>query len=352
MRSLRWLLLVALVLIAAAVVGTYRSQRRAQRAQRRPVPAPVGVDTRNVALDWEWGQSANGLPQVHISAKDMKQSVDQSKVELKQIELRIYMKDGKHYDRVRSAGAQFDTGNNKLFSPGEAEITLEVPVDGEPPHQLTSITTSGINFDSKTGQAVSDQRVSFTFENGDGTCTGATYDPATHILNLNKDVVLNLKGKDPQSQPMKVEAGALVWGEATSRLILSPWSRLTRGATVINAGASTVQMENQLIRWIDAPQGHGTDKRPNRDLEYAADSIHVDYNDDGEMERMNGVGHAKLISHAPESETVISGDRVDMVFSSGNGESVLTRAQASGNGYIESKPTPGPKGDTPDVKLL
>ena len=39
MRSLRWLLLVAMVLIAAAVAGIYHAQRLKQRSQRRPTPA-------------------------------------------------------------------------------------------------------------------------------------------------------------------------------------------------------------------------------------------------------------------------------------------------------------------------
>src|SRR5947199_5746148 len=103
MRSLRWLLLVAIVLVAAAVLGTYRSQRRAQRAQRRAVPPSIGLDTKTAAVDWEWGQSGNGQPQVHITAKSMKQSADGNKAELEQIELRIYEKDGKHYSRVKSS---------------------------------------------------------------------------------------------------------------------------------------------------------------------------------------------------------------------------------------------------------
>ena len=76
MRSLRWLLLVALVLVAAAVLGTYNSQRRAQRSSRRPTPPPIGLDTKTAAVDWEWGQSGNGQPQVHITAKSMTQSAD------------------------------------------------------------------------------------------------------------------------------------------------------------------------------------------------------------------------------------------------------------------------------------
>ena len=201
MRSLRWLLLVAMVLIATAVFGIYRAQRVTRRSQRRPVPPSIPLDTKTMAPDWEWSQSSdNGMPAVKISAKNMKQSADSTRAELVQIELHIYQKDGLHYDRVKSDYAQLTTSDHKLYSPGDAEITLDVPVQGEPPHQLTSITGSGINFDSVSGQAVTDKHVSFTFEEGDGTGTGATYDPATHSLNLNNNVVSQSARQRPERQ--------------------------------------------------------------------------------------------------------------------------------------------------------
>src|SRR5208337_3866004 len=161
-------------LVAVGVVRIYQAQRTAQRTHQRPLPPAVALDTKTAANDWEWGQSGNGQPQVKLFAKDFKQSADSERAELRDLELQIYQKDGLHYDRVKSAAAQFTTSDNKLYSPGPAEITLSVPVSGAPPHQLTSITTSGINFDSKSGLAVTDQHVSFTFENGDGFCTGAS----------------------------------------------------------------------------------------------------------------------------------------------------------------------------------
>jgi LPS export ABC transporter protein LptC len=250
MRSLRWLLLVAMVLIAAAVSGLYRSHRADRRSQRRSAPPSIPLDTKTMAPDWEWSQSANGLPAVKIKAKQMTQSADGTKAQLEQIELDIYTKDGQHYDRVRSAWAQLTTSDHKLFSPGEAEITLEVPVKGDPPHRLTSITASGINFDAQSGQAVTDRHVSFTFEEGDGTCDGATYDPSTHSLNLSNNVVINLRGKGPNSKPMKVESGQLSWNEKTGMLLLMPWSRLTRDQTVVDAAQS--HRERQRLSRIEA----------------------------------------------------------------------------------------------------
>jgi LPS export ABC transporter protein LptC len=352
MRSLRWLLLVAMVLIAAAVFGIYRAQRTTRRSQRRAVPPSIPVNTKTMAPDWEFGQSANGMPAVKMFAKNMQQSADATRAELNQVELRIYTKDGLHYDRVKSAYAQLTTSDHKLYSPGDAEITLEVPVKGDPPHPLTSITTSSINFDSQSGQAVTDRHVSFTFEEGDGACTGATYDPATHTLNLTGDVVINLRGKGPNGKPMKIEAGQLAWNEVTGVLLLLPWSRLTRDQTVIDAGQSTVVLKGRDVDWIDALNARGIDKQPARQIEYSADVIHVKYNDDREIDQLTGTGNAKLVAHGAASDTTMTGNKVDLGFVDHDGESVLSTATATGNGYMESKPVPDPKGETADTKIL
>ena len=311
------------------------------------------MDTKTAATDWEWGQSGNGQPKVKLFAKSFRQSADGNTAQLQDIELRIFHQDGLFFDRVKSGSAQFNTSDNKLFSPGEAEITLDVPVTGEPAHQLTSIKTSGINFDSKSGQAVSDKPVTFTFANGDGSCTGASYDPENHSLNLNRSVVLNLRGKGPKSAVMKVETSHLLWDENTQKLVLSPWSRMTRGQMVMNAETSTIQMKGaQAISWIDAQKGHGTDQEPNRQLEYAADAIHVDYNDDGVMDKMNATGNAKLIAHAPEADTAMAGNRVYMAFNDESGEPVLAAATVTGAGSVESRPAAGAKGSGADVRIL
>jgi LPS export ABC transporter protein LptC len=178
MRSLRWLLLVVMVVIATAVFAIYQSQRILQRSQRRAVPPSIPLDTKTGAQDWRWGQS--GETKVRLKARNMKQAADSEHAELTDVELDIYAKDGKHYDQVKTAFATLTTSTHKLYAPGDVQITLQVPSEGEPPHRLTSITTSGINFDSESGQAVTDRHVTFTFEEGDGTADGAAYDPNTH----------------------------------------------------------------------------------------------------------------------------------------------------------------------------
>ena len=356
MRSLRWLLLVAILALVAAVFGIYRKQRDQATKHARPMPPTIPLGTLGTAQEYEWGQSENGKPAVHVSAKNSRLG-DNNMMELQEVELKIYMKDGQHYDRVRSPLAQFSTTEAKLYAPGEAEITLTVPVEGEPAKALTAIKAAGINFDSRSGKAVTDKPVAFTFDGGSGTCTGAAYDPETHELQLQNGVVLNLHSRNPKAKPMKVEAGDLRYSEKDGVIYLGGWSRLTRDQTLINAGPAVVRLKandqkQKRLDTVDAPNAAGTDKRPGKELEYAAGQLHVQYNEDGEMEKLNGTNSAKLVSHGNGSVTTMTGNSVDLFFNTDSGESELASALAKGNGFIESKPTPDPKGNTSDTKLL
>jgi lipopolysaccharide export system protein LptA len=349
MRSLRWLLLLAMVGVAVAVVFIYRTGLRRSRAHRVATPAALGLDLSGASSDYEWSQ--NGKTHVKVKAKDQTISADQSRIQLKDVELQIFQKDDKKYDRVRTPEAVLIIADHKLYAPGEAEITLDVPAQGEPPHPLTSIKAASVNFDSQSGKAVTDKHVSFTFDGGSGTSEGASYDPDTHALQLNSNVVLNLKGKTATSQAMKVEAGELIYSEKDGMVHLGPWSRMTRADTVIDAGVSNVKLLDKKMDTVDAVAAKGTDKRPGRQLEYAADAIHIHYVD-GAADKITGTGNARLVSHGKGSDTTMTGNVVDLFFNTESGDSELSSAIARGNGMVESKPTPDPKGVTPDTKIL
>jgi lipopolysaccharide export system protein LptA len=339
-----------MVVIAATVFAIYQSHRIFQRSHQRAVPPSIPLDTKTGARDWEWGQS--GEHRVKLKARNMKQTVDSEHAELTDVELDIFAKDGKHYDRVKTGFATLTTSSHKLYAPGDVEITLQVPAAGDPPHRLTSITTSGINFDSESGQAVTDRHVTFTFEEGDGTADGAAYDPNTHNLALNADVIINLRAKDGTGMPMKVECGQLSWDESTGVVVMGPWSKLTRDQTVMNALQSTVHLTGHEIKTIDAVHGNGTDMRPGRNVEYAAEAIHVTYNENHAIDQITGTGGARLVAHGATSDTTITGNRVDLAFVQHEGENVLSTAVATGNGYLESKPIADPKGETADTKII
>lgn len=352
MRRLALLLPLAILVIAAALWGTYRLKVRKLNAAAPQTPPLLSTILTSAAENWQWAQNKNGKPMVQISAKSSRFLKDAGKLELEDVELKLYLKDGEHYDKVKSPKAVFSQSEGKMFSDGEVEITLNVPVKGIPPHQLTSIKTTGISFDSKTGKAENDKPASFTFENGKGTCVGVFYDPDVHELHMNAAVDIYLTGKGKRSKPMHVQSERLVYQEFASKIFLGPWSKLMRDNTVVDAGGSVINMKDNQIDTIDADHAHGVDSYPKRNLDYAADMLHLTYNDDGELDKMTGNGNAHLTSVSKGSATTVKANNVDLYFETENNENVLRRTLASGNAFVDAKPEPSPDGKLAETKII
>src|SRR5579885_3537356 len=312
MRGTRWLILVAILAILGGVGVTHRLQQRILQQHAPPKPKPLPRELNSTREDWHYSQSDAKRTIVEIQAKKFGQSADNSHVLLEDVELRIFHQDGSEYDLVHSAQAEFSPSDKRLFSEGQVEITLGLPAEGQPTHTPVSIRSSGVTFYSDTGKAETERPASFTFEHGDGTCVGASYDPSTRELHMN---------------------------------------------SLVEAGPTTVTLQNGIIHQVDALAAHGTDSYPNRRLQYAADHLWVDFDDNGEVQKIAGAPNARLVSTADVSETAVTADRVDMFFTTVNNESVLTNALVNGNGVVVSKPlaaskTAKDRADLPETRIL
>jgi lipopolysaccharide export system protein LptA len=353
MRRTRWLILLAIAAILGGSVLLYRRDRRIAREHAPPKPELLGADMNRDALNYEAGQSTDGKTNFSIKARKYRQIRDTPNYELEDLELKLVQRDQQHYDLIKSAKASFNSDEGRMFSDGAVEITLDIPMQGKPTHQLTSVRTSGVTFDSKVGRANTDRHVEFTVENGDGSCTGASYDPSTHQLHLLHDAMMNLRGNGPHSKPMKIEAGEITYQESGSTVQLSPWSRMTRAETTINAAVSLVHLRpNHKIDAIDTDTAAGVDKYPTRELHYSADKLHVVYDDQGEVKTINAMGNAKMHEESQGAVTDTQSERADLDFGMQDKESVLRHVVASGKAKIVSKPAPDKAGHMAESRVL
>jgi len=353
MRGTRWLILLAIIVILGSVAVTFRLQNRELREQAPPKPQPLAPTLNSAAQEWVWVQtSAEGRTVCRITAKDARQVKDSNVIDLEQVELRLPSRHGDNFDLVHSAHAKYDQSGKRLYSDGEVDITLAVPNEGQPKHTLVSIHSSGVTFDSTTGKAVTDRHTTFIFENGEGQAVGASYDPNTHELHMNSQAELDWHPPGPNAKPMKIEAGNVVYKEEAETIWLSPWARLTRANTMVEGADTVITLKDRAIHHVDAQKAHGTDAYPSRKLQYGADQLSVDYGDDGEVEKIAGQGNARLASESEGSRVTATGDRVDLEFTDSNGESVLTKALVTGNGFLENEPLPVPGKDPSETRIL
>ncbi|HYP06025.1 MAG TPA: LPS export ABC transporter periplasmic protein LptC [Bryobacteraceae bacterium] len=354
MRRTRRLILLVIVVILAVVGYVYNARKTAQarNTPSKPASLPDGVGSR-ANQGWTHSEVRNGIPAYEVKADNYRLSADGSHAELGGVVLRLFTKDGKNFDEVKSAKADYDTNNGLLVSEGEVEITRGVQTvaveESKQSGKLMVIKTSGVSYESKSGKVWTEKPASFRFDRGEGQSTGAEYDPNARELHMRKNV--QLKWFD-SAKPMEIEAGALVYKEADSQVWLLEWSKFKRATLSMQAGPATIRLENGAIRAVEAVAARGVDAQKERKVEYSADRLDLKFTPKGVVEDVIGDGNAKLVSTATTTQTTVTSNRLDLDFQLAGEEAKLKKATANGNAVVESRPILQPKVTPPDTRYL
>jgi lipopolysaccharide export system protein LptA len=348
MRSLRWLILLAIGLLAAFVGYTYHL-RTADQSHTKVAPAAAVPDGVNVqSEEWTFTQTENGREKARMRAKNMRQMKEQSKIELEGVTLEIPHKDGKQYDRVKTQRAEFDQKNEILYADGEVEIFMDVPEGAEPTGRLVKIITSGLSFE-KAGKAHTEREVRFEFDRGSGRSTGAMYDTSVRELHMLKNVELIWKGAAKDAIPMKINSGNAIYKESEQMVYLLPTATLIRSTLTMDASATVVKLDKGRIDIVEAQKAKGIRDDPQRKIEYGADYLVMNFSETGQISKITGDTNARLVSTAKGSRTDVTSDKVVLDFLPGEKESALTKAVAGGKAVLQSTPIDLP-GETRIVK--
>jgi lipopolysaccharide export system protein LptA len=349
MRRAAPLILLGFVAILSTVGWTYYVRLKQQAANTPVKPRKLAPGQTATFHGWTYSHTSSEKTVITVHSDDF-QELD-GKDELTGVTLDIHNKDDK-YDHVKCAKAQFDVGRGILYSEGEVEITMNVPENEQPTGRLMVIKSSGVSVESKTGKTTTDRLATFLFDRGDGQAVGADYDPNTRELNLHNQVSMTWRGSDPGTIPMKIETAQLNYNERNAKVYLTPWSKLTRDTLTLNAGPATVTLQNGNLKMVDTTQAKGTDRRPGRNLEYGANQLFVEFNDNNQIQKITGVDQARVVSNGDTSQTTIASDRVIMGFETTASDSILQTADAQGHSTMESKPVVKPGVDTAETRVL
>jgi len=350
MRRVAPLILLCFVAILSIVGWTYYVRLKKQVASTPAKPKTLDAGTSATYHGWKYTHTSSEKTVITIQSDDFQEQ--NGKDQLTGVALDIFNKQGDKYDHVKCAKAEFDVGRGILFSEGEVEITMNVPENEQPTGRLMVIKSTGVSVESKTGKAYTDRLATFQFDRGGGQALGADYDPNTRELNLHNDVSMTWRGTDPGTIPMKIETAQLNYNERNAKVYLTPWSKLTRDTLTMNAGPATVTLQNGNLKLVDTTQAKGTDVRPGRNLDYAANQLFVEFNDNNQIQKMTGIDQARVVSKGDTSQTTITSDRVVMDFDTTGSDSILQTALAQGHSTMESKPVVKPGVDPADTRVL
>src|SRR5208283_908740 len=170
MRGPRWLLLLAIAAILGGIGFTYRAMKRSAAAHALAMPTELPADLHSAAQLWHWVETdaKTGHVRADITAVDFREIKDSSRVDLKGMKLRLPGKKGDTYDLVDAANAQFYKSDHRLYSEGEVQITLNLPMAGSPQRAPVIVHSAAVTFNTETFRAETDSPSTFTFQNGNG----------------------------------------------------------------------------------------------------------------------------------------------------------------------------------------
>jgi lipopolysaccharide export system protein LptA len=317
-----------------------------------------------MSQDYHWAKKGKDekCARAEVFAHELQAERESHEVNLANVTLKLFNKACTSYDLVESAAAKLSETDRRLFSEGAVKITLNLPAQGQPEHKPVVVESSGVLFDVDSGRAETDKPTHFVFERGEGRSVGAVYDPTNRQLELKSAVEINWKSAAPNAKPMKIEAGNLVYREATAEVFLTPWGRMTREGTSMEGQNVVVKLQidgsgptaRHNVKQVKADHAHGTedDTQRKRKLNYAADLLVVDYNGAGQVQNIGARGNAHMVSAAETSETTVNANHVEMAFAVENKESHLSRVAADGHGEVTQKPVPVAGRESPDTHVL
>jgi lipopolysaccharide export system protein LptA len=342
-RLLRPLLLVAIALIVAVVAGVYFPKKGLDRRLVANRPEPLPSNTTTTAPEWAWEKTDDkGRAVIRLSARDFREITNPSRLLLSEVEVRLLDSDGLSFDRIRTAKATFDKQAGELFAAGEVVIiTGEPAVQGETGRRRVEVHTSGLTFQSSTQRAYTDSRATFAFENGQGSSSGVSYDPALHETVLRSEPEIEWRGSRPDSAPIKIQAGQAIYREKDQAFLLSSSCQFQRGNLEIRGESAGVYLKNGAVDHILAFSAHGSHRTERgRQVDFSAGELLVEVASGGEIQRINGSHGPRLVSTDISTITTVTGDTLTMEFDLASGESRLKTVFARERGTVEAKPLP------------
>ena len=386
MRRLSFFLALAAILITAAVGYTLKLRiDKARRAHVLPSPSIKPSLDALSPTGWHWRKSdpETGKPIVLAQAESAEATHDPASFEIHGLSMRLYDKAATGYTYIKSDKALFDERSGILKSEGPVTIVMNVPAgedaaNGAVVAKRVHVVTSGVTYETKSGKANTDQPASFVFSEGDGKCVGVEYDPSTKVLHLKSQVALDWIGHGPAENKMHIEAGDLVYKENEQKIYLSPWSKMQRQSTVIQAQNSVVTLEDDLapgqpnagsaasgtkkthLHEIDSDHAVGTDDRDGRHTDYSADKMTAFFDEQGNLVNIIAENNARVVATTEDARTSLTGNRADLRFAvttkQTNGQTVqdsdLHLVMADGNAVAESVPLPRPGVQLPETRIL
>ena len=344
-RYARWSALAAvLIIVVVAAIYGRRVWQQVRALRKAPPGLSVSVTQRLATFSYSKTEGDRTLFTVRAShATEFKEG---NKNLLEDVWITVYGRSGGRVDNLHTQQCDYASDTGRVICKGEVQIDLESAEEAKQP--LTQggirVVTSNLSFDRETGDAHSDQPVTFRFPQGQGSAVGINYSSKDAAVRLLAGVQLSLRdagaGKaQALRQPLEISAASMEYRSEQRSLSLGGPVHVQRGAREMSAGLLTLELTSALRprRMIAAQRPQLVSGESRAQMTLAADSLTSEFAADGSMEKTiaqgNVHGSRRAAGSAADEDSVLA-DRVEVEFASASNQPKLLLA--TGNVKIDS----------------
>ena len=339
LRRVRWMLLLAMAVVAAVVGWIYWRERLSRLATRQAPPAPLPENTSAVAAQWEYEIKSGDQSRILIRASRFEQSKQPPLIHLDGLEMEIRQVGSPRYDLVRSPKGTFSQKEGLLTADGAVEITLGLTRDAAaPPERVMRIRTSAVRLEVQTNRAWTEKEAEFEFGAARGRSLGAAYDPAAREIIMESQAELEWTGS-PAKLPLQIRASRVLYRELASEVMLSAPSRLVRGGFALRGEDAFVKLNSEgEIDRVETTGASGSDQTANRRLDFEAGGLVIHFAEKAEVRRIEATQRARMTSTTAAGATEVTADRLYLDFVPAASGSELQHALAMGQSQVVNRP--------------
>jgi len=363
-RYARWSALAA-VLLAVAVAGVYshRAWKAYRAKQNAPPPVPTTVQQQSAQFTFSKVDKDRTLFTVRASrATEFKGG---QKSLLEDVWITVYGSRQKRFDNLHTRECDYAPGTGLIVCSGEVRLGLESAEEARerPGERVIQIATSRVSFDSKTGEARTDQPIAFRTPDGQGRAVGLTYSSKKGVVRLLRNVELTLTTPLPGQQaeqaagPLQLSSSSLDFRRSDLTIRLQAPVRAQQDSKTLDAGELAIELDTRLRprrAWATgSPRLRSLDSTGA--FELTAEELAATFSPAGLMERIVATGRVRSVfrpksATSQKDEDRLAADRAELEMQPGRavGNSLLL----SGNVVVErTRPSQSQRLETSQVRL-
>ncbi len=322
--------------LAAIVAGVYARNALLARQEAKKAPPAVPAAIEQLSNEFSYSKVDGQRTIYTVRASRTTEFKEGSRNLLEDVSISVYGQKGERNDQLRTRACDFISDTGRITCAGEVQITLQA--SGAAPANAIQVSTSGISFDQRSGEARTDKTVKFLWPGGEGSALGVDYDSNDGTLSLERNVDITTTGSSAplpgktEGVPEKsvhLTGDSLAFRRELRAVQVEGNVHAQQTTEDLTADNLLIQLDNSFhARRLVAsghPQFHDADVQGPISLN--ADEISAGLRPDGSVESIVASGSVQGTRSSPEGDDAMTAQRIQMDLTTrGNVLQLLTAA--------------------------